>query len=237
MGVGGVIRAVLLDALGTLLELRPPAPALRAELAARGIEVDGPTAERAFGREIAYYRAHLLDGRDRRSLADLRRRCALVLRDALGVPAPVEDVEAAMLASLRFAAYPDVPGALERLRAGGRRLVVASNWDVSLHDRLAEAGIAARVDGAVASAQVGAAKPDPRVFARALKLASVAPGEALHAGDSPHEDVEGARAAGIEAVLVARGARAPRSLGVPVVASLHELADLVLSDRRRTRDP
>ena len=230
MGVGGLTgkRAVLLDALGTLLALEPPAPALREQLAARGIEVGLDAAEAAIAAEIAYYRGHHLEGGDPSALADLRRRCALVLRDALGPPARQADetaVRDALLASLHFAPFPDVVPALERMRAAGLRLVVVSNWDVSLHDRLAETGIAALVDGSVASAQIGQDKPAPAIFARALAMARVEASQALHAGDSPREDVEGARAAGIDAVLVSRDA--PASAGAPSVRSLAELADLV----------
>jgi len=224
------VGAVLLDALGTLLRLEPPAPALREQLAARcGIEVDEEAAEAALAAEIAYYRAHSLEGRDRAALAGLRRRCALTLRDELGPVArhaPVEDVLAALLGALRFAPYPDVLAALERLRAAGLRLVVVSNWDVSLHDRLAETGIAERVDGAIASAELGVAKPAPAIFAHALALAGVPAGEALHVGDSPVEDVQGARAAGIESVLLSRDGGSPGE-GVRVVRSLAEVADLV----------
>ena len=93
--------------------------------------------------------------------------------------------------------------------------MVVSNWDVSLHERLAETGLAPLVDGAVASAELGAAKPDPAIFARGLELAGAAPEEAWHVGDSPEADVEGARAAGVTPVLVARdGApRRPASCG------------------------
>ena len=55
-----------------------------------------------------------------------------------------------------FRAFPDAVPALQRLRAAGLRTVVVSNWDVSLHDRLAEVGLAELVDGAVTSAEVGA---------------------------------------------------------------------------------
>lgn len=218
------MRAVLLDALGTLLRLEPPAPApaLRRELAARGVEVDEATAEAAMSAEIVYYRAHNLEGRDRAALADLRRRCAEVLAQALGVSASAA-VHDALLASLRFRAYPDVPSALDRLRGAGLRLVVVSNWDVSLHDRLAETGIAERVDGAVASAELGVGKPDPAIFRHALTLAGVAPGEAIHVGDSPVADVEGARAAGIEPVLMVRDGAPPQEGAVRVVRSLAEL--------------
>ena len=76
--------AVLLDALGTLVELEPPAPRLRAELARElGIEISRPRPQRAIEAEIAYYRAHLDEGRDPASLASLRRACAEALRRAL----------------------------------------------------------------------------------------------------------------------------------------------------------
>jgi putative hydrolase of the HAD superfamily len=224
------VRAVLLDALGTLLRLEPPAPALRRELASRcGLDVDEEAAAAAVAAEIAYYRAHNLEGRDRAALADLRLRCARVLRDALGPEArdlPVEEVLAALLASLRFTAYPDVLPALDRMRAAGLRLVVVSNWDVSLHDRLAETGIAERLQGAIASAELGVAKPDPAIFAHALTLAGVPASQALHAGDSPAEDVEGARAAGIEPVLLVRDGEW-RGNGVRIARSLTEVAELV----------
>jgi putative hydrolase of the HAD superfamily len=218
-------RAVLLDALGTLLWLEPPAPALRAQLLARhGIDVGENAAERAMAAEMAYYRAHVLEGHDRTALGELRTRCASVLLEALGPEAAGLDAgeaREALLAALRFRPYPDVHGALEHLRGAGMRLVVVSNWDVSLHDRLAQTGIAERVDGAVASAEVGAAKPDPAVFARALVIAGVPAGAAVHVGDSLHEDVEGARAAGIEPILLRR-AGDPHG-GVRTIASLREL--------------
>jgi putative hydrolase of the HAD superfamily len=227
------VRAVLLDALGTLLWLEPPGPALRRELASRlGLRVDAALAERAIAAEIAYYRAHNLEGSDRARLADLRRRCAAVVRDALAAETgaerlPLAGVHEALQAALRFHAFADAPEALRRLRGAGLRLVVVSNWDVSLHDRLAETGIADLVHGAVASAEVGAAKPAPAIFARALALAGVPAAAAVHAGDSLHEDVEGARRAGIEPVLVQRdGAPPPQARGLRVVRTLGELADL-----------
>jgi putative hydrolase of the HAD superfamily len=214
------IRAVLLDALGTLVHFEPPAPLLRSELRERlGIEVTAEAAEAAIRDEIAYYRSHLHEGRDPDSLADLRRRSAEAMRPALGVDADLTDV---LLASLRFRAYPDAAPALTTLRSRGLAIVVVSNWDHSLHERLAETGLAPLVDGAVASAELGPAKPERAIFERALELAGAGAGEALHAGDSPREDVEGALAAGMRAVLVARGERPPGTR-VPVIASLAEL--------------
>jgi putative hydrolase of the HAD superfamily len=201
------VRAVLLDAMGTLLELEPPAPLLSAQLAARGAEVGEAEAAAALRAEIAYYRAHHDEAVDAQALADLRDRCTAVLAAALPAHArAVPDLRAALLASLRFRPYPEVPGVLAALRARGLRLVVVSNWDVSLHEVLADTGLAGAVDAALTSAECRASKPDPAIFARALQAAGdVAPEQAVHVGDDPDADLAGARAAGIGAVLVARG--------------------------------
>lgn len=222
------LRAILLDALGTLLELEPPAPRLRTELTGRfGVSISEAEAAYAIGAEISYYRAHLDEGRDEASLAALRERCAAELHQALPqaarrrLPEPRELVDA-LLASLCFHAYPDAAPALAAFRARELRLVVVSNWDVSLHDRLAELGLAPMLDGILTSAEAGVRKPAPAIFTRALRLAGVIAADALHVGDSAEEDVAGARAAGIEPVLVSRDG-ASRVEGVRTVSSLAQL--------------
>ena len=222
--------AVLLDALGTLVELEPPWPLLTAELAARGAPVDEAAAREALHAEIAFYRAEHHLASDRAGLEALRDRCAEVLRDALPAPArdlPHAEIRAALLAALRFRAFPEVARALEALRGAGHRLVIVSNWDVSLHDVLADTGLRDLVDGAVTSAEVGAAKPGKALFRAGLELAGARPEEALHVGDSVEHDVLGARAAGVAAALVAREEVQPVPDGVPVLASLAELPGLV----------
>jgi len=219
-------RAVLLDAMGTLVRLEPPVPRLQAALAARGIAVTVPDAARAMRAEIAHYRAHHGAAGTREGLEELRRACAEVVRGELGRPgAEAAAVHAALLEALAFSPYPEVPGALRGLRELGCRLVVVSNWDVSLHDVLRDTGLDSLVDGVVASAEVGAAKPDPAVFRAALALAGARPEEALHAGDDLEADVAGARAAGVRAVLVARDGPAPA--GVDAVRDLGGLVEHV----------
>ncbi len=228
MHAGKVPAAVLFDALGTLVALEPPAPNLRRELANRfGIRATDSEAERAIAAEITYYRAHLDEGRDARSLADLRGRCAEALRTALPDTRQLADVTTAalteaLLASLRFRAFPEVHGALAAVRTRGQRLAVVSNWDVSLREVLARLDLTPFLDGVVTSAQVGARKPAPAIFQAALRAVHAVPAEALHIGDSLEEDVNGARRAGIEAVLISRdGTGGPP--GVRTVASLLEL--------------
>ncbi|MFN2617730.1 MAG: HAD family hydrolase, partial [Thermoleophilaceae bacterium] len=149
---GREVKAVLLDALGTLVRLEPPAPRLRDQLRRRaGVELDEETAARGFEAEISYYLAHHLDGGDPGRLEDLRARCALEMTRAIGLEGRLDPSVArrAMLDSLEFTPFPDVPPALRELRARGLRLVVASNWDCSLPRWLERAGLGALLDGAV----------------------------------------------------------------------------------------
>jgi putative hydrolase of the HAD superfamily len=220
-------RAVLLDALGTLVELDEPAPRLRAALLERsGIDVGLEVAERGFGAEIGYYLANQMRGSDLAGLEALRDDCATAMRDAMGEDAlDHATVRAAMLEALAFRTFPDALPALRELRERGLRLVVVSNWDCSLPEWLDRAGIGELVDGSVSSAVVGEAKPAPAVFEAGLRLAGCDAAEALFVGDSVENDVMGARAAGLRAVLVQRAGEPPAS--VESVRSLGELSAIV----------
>jgi 2-haloalkanoic acid dehalogenase type II len=205
-------RAVLLDALGTLVALEDPWPRLAHEL---GIPED-ENVRRAMRAEMAYYRDHSQEGRNAATLADLRRRCAEVLSNELGRPVGVDT----MMASIRFHAFPDAAPVLAALRREGLALVCVSNWDCSLPDVLQRCGLGSSLDGVVTSAAAGAAKPDSAIFERALGLAGCAPSEAIHVGDTPAEDIEGAKRAGIQPVLINRE-------GGGDISSLAELGELV----------
>ena len=227
-------RAVLLDSFGTLVAMEPPHVRLR-EL----LDVSEDDAAEAFRAEISYYLAHHLEGRDDPSLERLRDECARVLHEALPAAASVDRavVRQAMLDSIRFDAFVDSATALQGFRAGGLRVIVASNWDCSLPEVLAQARLLHLTDGVIASAVAGAAKPDPALFEAALELAGCDASDAIHVGDSLENDVAGAMAAGIAPVLVAREgapeAHVPR--GVPVVRSLVELVGALAAGGRMLR--
>jgi putative hydrolase of the HAD superfamily len=222
------VSAVLLDALGTLVEFEDPAPLLRDALAERHGVVVGPgEAVAAVRAEIAAYRRMNLGAGDRAALAELRLACARVVRDALPAAAaiPLDVLAATLVDSFRFTPYPEVAAVLDALRERGHALAVVSNWDVSLHDVLERTGLADRFDAVVVSAEIGVAKPDPEPFRRALAALGEAASGALHAGDSVDEDVAGARAAGVMPVLVDRDGGAP-SGDLAVVRSLDGLLPL-----------
>jgi putative hydrolase of the HAD superfamily len=206
-------QAIFLDALGTLVELEPPWVGLRAAL---GDDIPDDVLVNAVRAEMAYYKAHSEEGRDAASLADLRTRCAELLSRELDVEVSVET----LVDAIRFDPYPDAVPALERLRETGLKLICVSNWDCSLPAVLDRCGLLEHLDGAVSSAEAGSRKPEPAIFAAALALAGCGPEEALHVGDTAEEDVEGARAAGIDVLLLDRD-------GGGDIASLAELTERV----------
>lgn len=222
-------RAILLDALGTLLALEHPAPRLIALMRERhGIEISTGDAARALRVEMSHYREQCVRAADAEALEGLRLECAAILARELGgrvlelAPATLLPT---LLDSLKFVPFGEVPAALERWRAAGVRLVVASNWDISLHAVLRETGLRERLDAVATSAEVGASKPAGELFAAALALAGVEPREAIHVGDSLRDDVEGARAAGIKAVWLRRGGDCGAAAVPPdvrVIATLDE---------------
>ena len=216
---------MLLDALGTLLTFEPPAPHLRAALLER-TGVDIGEAARA-GRDPR--RDRLLPRASARGRPTPRRctTCASAAPRRCACPSRTTSSVDALLASLRFHAYPDSAPALRALREPGIRTVVVSNWDFSLHERLRETGLAAarRRRGRVRRGRLGQAR---RRDLRAPRWSSPAPTprDAWHVGDTPEADVEGARAAGIRPILIARE-RPRRRRRRATVRSLAELIPLL----------
>lgn len=129
-----------------------------------------------------------------------------------------------------------VPGsvdALRRLGALGVRLAIVSNADGNAEQRLRDdavcqvgPGRGAAVCAIFDSTVVGVAKPDPRIFELALDALAVPAAHAVHVGDTPGADVNGARAAGVHPVLV-DPYDFHADLDVERVAALAEVVELV----------
>lgn len=98
-----------------------------------------------------------------------------------------------------------VKPALRELRASGRRLVVVSNANGTVHSLFTRLGLAPLVDVIIDSALERLEKPDPRLFQLALDRAGARAETTVHVGDLYHVDVIGARSAGLSAILVDQG--------------------------------
>jgi HAD superfamily hydrolase (TIGR01509 family) len=185
----GVVRAaeldaVTLDAHGTILRVVDPLPRLR-QLLPRHEPGAIAAAFRAEGR---FYREHVGKGMDAPSLERLREDCVRVFNRELGSSLTAEQY----VDAIRFELVPGALESLRRLRALGLAVAVVGNWDVSLHERLTEAGLG----GSFATVIHAARKPDPAGLLLALERLRVQPSRALHVGDE-EADEQAARAAGM----------------------------------------
>ncbi|HLK11471.1 MAG TPA: HAD-IA family hydrolase [Candidatus Binatia bacterium] len=204
-----VLRTVFLDAGNTLVSMDWT---LLAELlAAEGIVAAPGAIARAEAAARPALSRWLASGVSTEAGETLR---FYVRRTLSGLPAPPDgDRERAaqrLVTALRRVGtrrlwsrpLPGVHEALAALRAAGMTLAVVSNADGTVEEGLVSLGLRDHFNAVVDSARVGVEKPDPRIFAHALAAVGARPEAALHVGDLHAVDVVGARAAGIEAVLL-----------------------------------
>jgi HAD superfamily hydrolase (TIGR01549 family) len=127
-----------------------------------------------------------------------------------------------------FTLYEDALPAIEELRRHDLRIGLVTNGQRDLDEFVAHHRL--DVDVAVGSKAHGRIKPDPSIFVAALEALGVAPGEAAMVGDSKEDDVEGARALGMHAILLDREGLDPDAedridtlLGLPAALGLQPL--------------
>ena len=214
MTEGATPRAVLLDASGTLIDVARPLGDAYSELARDlGGSLDPDALADGFRTAFAEAPPMAFPGRrgadlDRAERGWWRAVVERVTDAAGGVPefdAYFDRLYAHYASAPAWRIYPEVPGVLAALRERNVALAVVSNFDSRLPLLLDALGLAGFFDVVVCSGTVGAAKPDGAIFAHALASLGVEASGALHVGDSREADYEGARAAGIEALLVVRG--------------------------------
>lgn len=221
------IKAVTYDAYGTLVRLERPFELMGDALERRGFFIPQEAIKEAFSGEMAYYKAHHMEGKDQRSLAVLRERCAVLLFERLSslgyrCRLDVGGMVAVLMESIRFSLFPDVIPALKRCSSAGIKTAIVSNWDCSLHETVKDILSGHRFDAVLVSAIEGVDKSGPEIFMRAAQALSEDPSAILHVGDDPVHDVESPLKAGFRAVLIEReGVQCPESGGR--IASLEDI--------------
>jgi HAD superfamily hydrolase (TIGR01549 family) len=221
-------RRTLADALAGVLEQRGH-PVSREELH-RAWEV----ADRWFWQE--YHRPHNDTWGSDERIEQTWRDYHTVMLGELGFGDRRHELLDAILES-QFAAdawelYPEVEAALAELRSlDGIRIGVVSDWGSNLGPILSALGLDRYLDFVLASGAVGVAKPDPALFRMALDRGAASADRAVMVGDSLRADVEGARSAGMDGVLLARPEGAAQkdqpAADVLTISSLSELPPLV----------
>lgn len=127
---------------------------------------------------------------------------------AASVETCLERYRAARTGRVRL--HTDALTTLDALAAAGSRLGLITNGEARTQRwKLATTGLAARFDPIVISQEVGAAKPDVRIFQEAARRAGTPCEKCVMIGDLLHTDIRGARASGMQAVWINRAGVAP----------------------------
>jgi len=199
------LKVILFDAAGTLFHL-PKGVGYHYALVGQqlGLDLDAAALNRAFARRWSEMPARATTGEPRedddkgwwrelvdRVFDDVAPETHELDRDNFFEVVYEHFAEADV-----WELYPEAIEVLERLQKS-YALGVVSNFDGRLRMILEQLGVSKFFSNVVISSEVGADKPDPFIFRRALELARILPNEALHVGDDPLRDWQGARAAGL----------------------------------------
>jgi putative hydrolase of the HAD superfamily len=237
------IRVVFFDAAGTLFEVRGSVGQIYStELKHFGVDIPAIELERRF---VAAFRRRSLCSPQSSGPEDRLEREKLwwfeLVREVLGgwttgeiLRRYFEVVFERFRTETAWQLFPDTVNSLERLRTSGRRLGIISNFDSRLLDVLENIGIRHYFGQVTLSWQVGAAKPDARIFQAALAAANVPAPRAMHVGDSWRDDYLGARGAGLQAVLLDRLRMHRDREDGRCVQSLSELCEILLPETKTT---
>jgi putative hydrolase of the HAD superfamily len=227
-----MIKAVFFDLYHTLIRYEPPREeVLAATLKRSGLVVTASDLRRPIiaGDEF-FYRENAHRGMSARSEEEWRAFWAryeeFVLTEAGITPTP-ELVKAALAdikkTNFTQVLFDDVLESFDDLDARGLALGLISNVDRDITDLLDRVGLSKRLKVCLTSRDVGATKPEPKIFREAVRRAGVLAAETLYVGDQYQIDVQGARGAGLQALLLDRGGYASEVPAREKINSLREL--------------
>ncbi len=224
-------RALTLDFYNTLVfhrDGRGRGAMLTEYLREHGLESD------PWEHQVLYdvFAAHGIDYAPSQSPGEKQRyyeRIAVHLFERLNVRAPPYVAKRhaprlwEILGPQSLAVFPEVHRVLGALAETGLPLALVSNWQCGLEHFCTELGLAGAFQHILASAEVGAAKPDPAIFVEACQRLGFPPELIVHVGDDPVNDVEGGRAVGLQVVLVQREGASGRAVDAPTIPDLSHL--------------
>jgi HAD superfamily hydrolase (TIGR01509 family) len=207
------VRAILFDAGNTLL--RMDYAAIAAELGRLGTAVAPEAVERAEWRARVRLDVEVLSDRAVELSTESQSTASCYVRFLLAALGVVDERTIEALAAWRRAynppeglwtvADPEAEPALRLAREAGLGVAVISNSNGTVRSVLETLGLTRHVDFVIDSGEVGVEKPDPRIFRLALDRLGLDPPDAVYVGDIYSVDVLGARAAGLDAVLLDPG--------------------------------
>ena len=204
---------VFFDVGQTLIKADPPVPEVFARVArSRGFDVTVRDVEPCMADVDAFYESeYLRDGdfwcvheRAVQLWLDMYSMMADYCGIRDGVAELAQAVYEAYLRPNNWSLFPDVEACLKGLKRRGFRLGVVSNWDATLENLFRSLGLLPYFDEIIASAAVGCRKPSRAIFDIALERMGIDAKHAVHVGDLPEADGEGAIGAGIRPIIIDR---------------------------------
>ena len=200
-----MVRAIFFDAAGTLFHLSKGVGHQYALVGREiGLELDATAADRAFAAAWnSMPRRAPIDGPRENDDKDWWRQ--LVDRVLNQIAPSLNEFDRDNFFEIAYEhfaeagvwdLYPEVIEVLEKLQPQFQ-LAVISNFDGRLRMILEQLGILQFFSHVFISSELGADKPDPEIFRRAVKLIGLTPNQILHVGDDPERDWEAAAAAGL----------------------------------------
>jgi putative hydrolase of the HAD superfamily len=238
-----MLRAIYFDVAGTLIVTRERIGLSYARLAQNyGLDADDKAVGAAFRRIFGMAPGLAFGpGHESSALRRLEREWwRRVVTDTFAEFGQFRDFDGYFDALFDFLgdpanwkADPEAGQLLAQLKERGHTLGVISNFDYRVYGILEGLGLSRYFDSVTISSETGWAKPAPEIFQAALRRHGIAPGEALHVGDSEQMDLAGAQAAGIAGVLLDR--KAPercsisgRSARVTALSAVPEAVDRII---------
>ena len=202
-----MIQAIVYDAVGTLMHVRPSVEAVYAKTAHRfGSQLAPAEIRRRFAAAFAVQDRIDQANQWRTSEARERERwraiVAQVLDDVADPAACFESLYAIFATPAVWAFDPDWPQVSATVRARGIRQAVASNFDHRLHALLAALPSSQCLERVIVSSEVGWRKPAPEFFAHVIQALALPPHEILFVGDDRANDYTPALAVGMQALLI-----------------------------------
>jgi putative hydrolase of the HAD superfamily len=222
MIAGANIRAVTFDVGGTLIEPFLSIGQIYSEVAARhGVQVPAEVLNERF---TAAWKAKENFGHSLNEWSNLVDATFAGLTHLRPSKTFFPELYEEFATRRAWRIFEDSIPCLERLQQMGKRLAVISNWDERLRPLLDQLNLSRFFEVIVVSIEVGVPKPDEKIFKTAAARLNVDPTHILHVGDSPREDVTGARQAGFTGILIRRN---QARVANEQIQSLLELGDLV----------
>lgn len=229
-------KAIFFDAVGTLFRVRGGVGQVYWEIARPyGVRATPEAIERTFQEvfsgapPLAFSR--IQSGLLRRSEREWWRRIVLEVFRRVGMirnfNAYFEEVFRAFSGLRGWELYPETREALRELKKAGFILGIISNFDSRILTVCTDLEIFQYLDSIQISSREGAAKPDAQIFQKALQQHRLAPGEAVHVGDSLKDDVTGARSAGLIPIYLNRDQAPDAPAGVLSIGRLTEIVSSV----------